>query len=71
MESREVKHMLRGLRYIDDRHHTDDENLCQMIYQILAGYFNDNDADELINEPILNAILQKDALGKRKTQPTF
>ncbi len=54
-----------------DRHHTDDENLCQMIYQILAGYFNDNDADELINEPILNAILQKDALASQPTLSRF
>jgi len=32
------------------RVHKDDENLRQMIYQIIAGYFNDNDADELTNE---------------------
>jgi hypothetical protein len=47
-----------------NRNHKDDENLCQMIYQILAGYFND-DADELTNEPIMNTILNKNGLASR------
>ncbi len=33
-----------------------------MIYQILAGYFND--ADELTNEPVLNTILN--TFGKQE-----
>ena len=30
------------------RHHKDDENLRQVIYQILGAYFEDDCADELI-----------------------
>ena len=29
------------------RYHTDKENLLQMIYMIIAGYFEDNASDEL------------------------
>lgn len=54
-----------------NRFHKDDENLCQMIYQILAGYFNDNDADELTNEPILNTILEKQGLASQPTISRF
>jgi hypothetical protein len=28
------------------RRHKDDQNLYQMVYQIIAGYFEDDDADE-------------------------
>lgn len=54
-----------------DRFHKDDENLCQMIYQILARYFNDNDADELTNDPVMNAILDKDGLASQPTLSRF
>lgn len=54
-----------------NRNHKDDENLCQMIYQILAGYFNDDDADELTNEPVLNTILNKDGLASQPTLSRF
>ena len=50
-----------------DRFHKDDENLCQMIYQILARYFNDDDADELSDEPVMKSILDKDALASQPT----
>ena len=30
------------------RFHTDDENLCQMISQIHAGYFNDEDRKSVV-----------------------
>ena len=53
------------------RHHKDDENLSQMIYQILAGYFNDNDADELTNEPIFKSILEKSSLASQPTLSRF
>lgn len=53
------------------RFHKDDENLCQMIYQILAGYFNDNDADELSNEPIFKRILEKSSLASQPTLSRF
>lgn len=54
-----------------NRSHKDDDNLCQMIYQILAGYFNDDDADELSNEPVLNTILNKDRLASQPTLSRF
>lgn len=53
------------------RFHKDDENLCQMIYQIFAGYFNDNDADELTNEPIFKSILEKSSLASQPTLSRF
>lgn len=54
-----------------NRDHKDHENLCQMIYQILAGYFNDDDADELTNEPVMNTILNKDGLASQPTISRF
>lgn len=42
-----------------------------MIYQILARYFNDNDADELTNDPVMNAILDKDGLASQPTLSRF
>jgi hypothetical protein len=53
------------------RVHKDDENLRQMIYQIIAGYFNDNDADELTNEPVLTNILNKNTLASQPTLSRF
>lgn len=53
------------------RKHKDDENLNQLVYQIIAGYFNDNDADELRNEPVLNTILNKDSLASQPTLSRF
>lgn len=54
-----------------NRYHKDNENLCQMIYQILAGYFNDDDADELTREPVMNAILEKSGLASQPTLSRF
>ena len=53
------------------RDHKDHENLLQVIYQVLGRYFNDNDADELTDEPVLNAILEKDALASQPTLSRF
>lgn len=53
------------------RYHKDWENLCQVIYQILAGYFNDNDADELTTEPVINTILDKKSLASQPTLSRF
>ena len=53
------------------RDHKDHENLLQVIYQVLARYFNDNDADELTDEPVLNAILDKDGLASQPTLSRF
>ena len=33
-----------------------------MIYMIIAGYFEDNASDELTNDPVFKAVLNKDTL---------
>jgi hypothetical protein len=53
------------------RIHKDDENLWQMIYQIFAAYFRDDDADELTNDPVMKAILGKEALASQPTLSRF
>ena len=35
------------------RYHTDQENLLQMIYMIIAGYFEDDASDELTNDQMI------------------
>ena len=44
------------------RYHTDKENLFQMIYMIIACYFEDDSSDELTNDPAFKAVLNKDTL---------
>ena len=44
------------------RYHTDKETLIQMIYMIIAGYFEDDSSDELTNDPAFKAVLNKDTL---------
>ena len=39
----------------------------QMVYQIIAAYFNDNDADELTADPVFTEILDKDLLASQPT----
>lgn len=53
------------------RLHTDPDNLLQMIYQIIAAYQRDDDADELTNDPVMTAILGKDALASQPTLSRF
>ena len=53
------------------RHHKDDENLWQVIYQILGAYFEDDCADELIHDPVLTTILDKKALASQPTLSRF
>ena len=53
------------------RHHKDDGNLWQVIYQILGAYFEDDCADELIHDPVLTAILDKNALASQPTLSRF
>lgn len=36
------------------RYHTDKENLLQIIYMIIAGYFEDDASDELTNDPVVD-----------------
>lgn len=53
------------------RIHKDDENLWQMIYQILGAYFQDDCADELTNDPVLTAVLGREALASLPTLSRF
>ena len=41
------------------RYHTDQENLLQMIYMIIAGYFQDDASDELTNDQVFKSVLEK------------
>ena len=41
------------------RKHKDGKNLLQMIYQKIAGYFRDDDADELTNELVFRTLLYR------------
>ena len=41
------------------------ENLLQMIYQIIAAYFEDHCADELTVNPVFTAILEKEAFASQ------
>ena len=53
------------------RYHTDQENLLQMIYMIIAGYFEDDASDELTNDPVFKSVLEKDALTSQPTVSRF
>ncbi len=53
------------------RFHTDTDNLMQVIYQIIAAYFEDDCADELTNDPVFRAALDKDALASQPTLSRF
>lgn len=43
----------------------------QVVYPITSAYFEDDCADELANEPVMAAILDKDALAPQPTLPRF
>lgn len=53
------------------RIHKDDENLLQMLYQIFGTYYEDNCADELRLDPVLSAVLGKEALASQPTLSRF
>ena len=53
------------------RYHTDRDNLLQMIYMIMAGYFEDDASDELTKDPIFKAVLEKSALASQPTVSRF
>ena len=53
------------------RQHKDHENLLQMIYQILAAYFQDDHADALRNELAITAALGKEVLASQPTLSRF
>lgn len=66
-----VKHLFRTNDTATMRFHTDADNLLQMIYQIIAAYFEDDCADELTHDPVMNAILDKQALASQPTLSRF
>lgn len=49
------------------RVHHSEEIILQKVYQSLAGYFTDDCADALANEPLFNQILAKDRLASQPT----
>ena len=53
------------------RIHKDAQNLLQKIYQQLAGYFTDDDSDELIADPIFTNLLDKRSLASQPTMSRF
>ena len=53
------------------RYHTDRKNLLQMIYMIIAGYFEDDASDELTNDPVFKSVLEKDVLASQPTVSRF
>ena len=53
------------------RIHTDPENLLQMLYQITGAYFQDDHADSLRNDPVMNAAVGKAALASQPTLSRF
>ena len=53
------------------RYHTDRDNLLQMIYMIMSGYFEDDASDELTNDPVFKAVLEKSALASQPTVSRF
>ena len=53
------------------RTHTDSDNLKQAIYQIMAGYFEDDCSDSLRNDPTFTGILGKESLASQPTMSRF
>lgn len=53
------------------RFHSDVENLMQVMYQIFSSYNEDDCADELSNEPVITAALEKDRLASQPTLSRF
>ena len=53
------------------RIHSDSDNLMPMVCQITAACFEDDCADELTNDPVMTAILDKDTLASQPTLSRF
>ena len=47
------------------RYHSDQKNLLQMTYMLIAGYFEDDAYDELTNDPVFKSVLEKDTLASQ------
>lgn len=66
-----VKKLFKTNDHTNSRIHTDSDNLMQMLYQIIAAYFEDDCADELTNDPVLTSIWEKEALTSQPTLSRF
>ena len=66
-----VRKLFKTNDHTDCRIHKDPDNLMQMVYQIIAAYFKDDCADELINDPVLTSILDKNKLASQPTLSRF
>ena len=53
------------------RIHTDPDNLMQVLYQLIAAYYEDDCADELTRDPLFTRILEKEALASQPTLSRF
>ena len=53
------------------RFHTDGDKLLQLIFQIIGAYFEDHCADELTNDPVMTALLEKSILASQPTLSRF
>src|SRR5690554_6375412 len=53
------------------RFHTDSDNMMQKIYQSVAAYFQDDDAEELTTDPVFNTILNNKGLASQPTMSRF
>ena len=42
-----------------------------MIYMIIAGYFKDDTSDEITNDPVFKAVLNKGTLASQPTISRF
>ena len=49
----------------------DKYNLLQMIYMIIVGYFEEDASDELTNDPVFKAVLNKKTLASQPTISRF
>ena len=66
-----IKKLFKTNDHTTCRIHTDPDNLMQLVYQIIAAYFQDDCADELKNDPVLTTILEKDRLASQPTLSRF
>ena len=66
-----MKQLFKTNDHTNCRTHTDPDNLMQMVYQIIAAYFEDDCADELTYDPVITAILEKSALASQPTLSRF
>ncbi|WP_201059180.1 transposase, partial [Heyndrickxia coagulans] len=68
------KTIARFLHLKDERHyfiHSNEDLLRQKIYQIIAGYFEDDAADQLTNDPVFTKVVGKDALASQPSLSRF